>query len=182
MKYLLAFILIFGFMTASSKAHCAGCNTDKHDNTSTSASVEKKTNSIIETAHEAGSFQTLLAALEATKLDKALAGEGPFTVFAPTDEAFASLPKGMVESLLKDKKKLESILTYHVLEGTVKSAEVVNIDEARTLNGQFISVKVSDGQVNIDNAKVVVADIMCDNGVIHVIDKVMLPKMETSEK
>lgn len=182
MRYLLAFALIFGFMTASLDAHCGGCNSDKHDKTATSASVEKKTYSIIETAKKAESFKTLLTAIETAGLDKALAGEGPFTVFAPTDEAFAALPEGTVEALLKDKKKLASILTYHVLEGAVKSADVVKIDKAQTLNGQSVSIKVSDGEVNIDNAKVVMVDIMCDNGIIHVIDKVILPRMETSEK
>lgn len=182
MRYLLTFILFFGFITASLEAHCGGCSTDKHDNTSTSASVEKKTNSIIETAKKAGSFKTLLAAIEATNLDKALAGEGPFTVFAPTDEAFAALPKGTVEALLKDKKKLASILKYHVLEGAVKSADVVKIDKAQTLNGQSISVIITDNQVNIDNAKVVMVDIMCDNGIIHVIDGVIFPRMETGKK
>ena len=181
MRYLLAFILIFGLMATSSEAHCGACGTEKaHDHTfKTSAKTDLAT--IIETAKNAGSFNTLIAAVEAADLGGALSGEGPFTVFAPTDEAFAALPEGTIESLLKDKGKLASILTYHVIEGAVKAKDVLGIDKAQTLNGQSVSVEVVDGQVMIDNAKVITTDIICSNGVIHVIDAVILPKMEKSK-
>lgn len=177
MRYLIAFILIFGLTATSSEAHCGACGSDKHDNKSTSASVKKDVNSIIETAEEAGSFKTLLAALKAAGLGEALSGDGPFTVFAPTDEAFAALPEGTVESLLQDKEKLASILTYHVLSGSVEAKDVVKINSAKTLNGQSISIKVKDEVVMLDNARVITTDIICSNGVIHIIDAVILPKM-----
>jgi uncharacterized surface protein with fasciclin (FAS1) repeats len=130
---------------------------------------------IIDTAVQAGSFKTLAAALEAAGLVKTLKGDGPFTVFAPTDEAFAKLPKGTVEALLKDKDKLTAVLTYHVVAGKVKAADVVKLHTAKTVQGQSLKVDAADG-VKIDNAKVVQADIDCTNGVIHVIDTVLLPK------
>jgi uncharacterized surface protein with fasciclin (FAS1) repeats len=174
MKYLLAFILIFGITATSSVAHCGACGAEKnHDHDSKSLKI----NSIIETASEVGSFKTLLAAVEAAGLGGTLAGEGPYTVFAPTDEAFAALPEGTVESLLQDKEKLASILTYHVLSGSVEAKDVVKIKNAKTLNGQSISIKIKDDVVMLDNAKVITTDIICSNGVIHVIDAVILPKM-----
>ena len=105
-------------------------------------------------------------------------GKGPFTVFAPTDEAFAKLPKGTVEDLLKpeNKKKLAGILTYHVVAGKVMAADVVKLTEATTVQGSKVSIKVSDGKVTVDAANVVKTDIGCSNGVIHVIDAVILPK------
>jgi len=131
-------------------------------------------NDIIETARTAGSFKTLLAALEATDLTGALQGDGPFTVFAPTDEAFAKLPKGTVESLLNDIPKLRSILTYHVVSGKVMASDVVKLSEAKTLQGQPVRIDASSG-VRINSARVVKADVMADNGVVHVIDEVLLP-------
>lgn len=177
MRYLLAFVLIFGLMATSSEAHCGACGAEKNHDHDSKASKIKEINSIIETANEAGSFKTLLAAVEAAGLSSALSGEGPFTVFAPTDDAFAALPKGTIESLLKDKEKLASILTYHVLTGAVKAKDVVKINNAETLNGQAVSIKVEDDIVMLDNAKVITTDIICSNGVIHVIDAVILPKM-----
>jgi uncharacterized surface protein with fasciclin (FAS1) repeats len=131
---------------------------------------------IVETAVAAGSFKTLAAALGAADLIDALKGEGPFTVFAPTDEAFAKLPAGTVEALLKDKKKLAAILTYHVVAGKVMAADVVKLSSAKTLNGQSVSIKVMDGKVMLNNANVVKTDIKATNGVIHVIDTVILPE------
>lgn len=132
---------------------------------------------IVETAVEAGNFKTLAAALAAADLVEAVKGPGPFTVFAPTDEAFAKLPKGTVETLLKpeNKAKLAAILTYHVVPGKVMAKDVVNVKGAKSLNGQRIDVNVSGSNVSVDGAKVVKTDIACSNGVIHVIDSVILP-------
>jgi uncharacterized surface protein with fasciclin (FAS1) repeats len=132
---------------------------------------------IVDTAVDAGSFKTLAAALQAAGLVETLKGKGPFTVFAPTDEAFAKLPKGTVETLLKpeNKAKLAGILTYHVVSGNVKAADVVKLKSAKTVQGQSVAIDAQDG-VKINNAKVVKADIDCGNGVIHVIDTVLLPK------
>lgn len=136
----------------------------------------QKAMDIVETAASAGSFNTLVAAVKAAGLVETLKGEGPFTVFAPTDEAFAKLPKGTVEALLNDKAKLTSILTYHVVAGKVMAADVVKLSEAKTVNGQSAKVVVGKDGVMIDNAKVVKTDIATSNGVIHVIDTVILPK------
>jgi len=130
---------------------------------------------IVDTAVKAGSFKTLAAALKAADLVDTLKGKGPFTVFAPTDEAFAKLPAGTVEALLKDKKKLTAILTYHVVPGKVLAADVVKVSSAKTVNGQEVKIDASKG-VKVDGATVVKADILCSNGVIHVIDAVILPK------
>ena len=130
---------------------------------------------IVDTAVAAGSFKTLATALEAAGLVDTLKGPGPFTVFAPTDAAFAKLPAGTVEGLLKDKPKLTAILTYHVVPGNVKAADVVKLDSAKTVNGQSVAIKVVDGKVIVDNATVTTADIEASNGVIHVIDTVLLP-------
>ncbi|AHM56076.1 putative secreted protein [Peptoclostridium acidaminophilum DSM 3953] len=133
---------------------------------------------IVETAVGAGSFTTLVAAVQAADLVDVLKSEGPFTVFAPTDEAFAALPEGTVENLLKpeNKDQLVSILTYHVVPGKVMAADVVKIEKAATVQGQEVTVMVTDGKVMIDDANVVTTDIVTSNGVIHVIDKVILPK------
>jgi uncharacterized surface protein with fasciclin (FAS1) repeats len=131
---------------------------------------------IVETAVAAGSFKTLAAALTAADLITTLKGDGPFTVFAPTDEAFAKLPAGTVEALLKDKAKLTAILTYHVVAGAVPASEVVKITSAKTVNGKDVSVAVKYGKVMINNATVVTPDIKASNGIIHVIDTVLLPE------
>jgi uncharacterized surface protein with fasciclin (FAS1) repeats len=137
---------------------------------------EKPTKDIVETAVAAGSFKTLVAAVQAAGLVETLKGKGPFTVFAPTDEAFAKLPPGTVEALLKDKAKLASILTYHVVSGDVRAEQAKKLTSAKTVNGQSLTIMLKDGSVMIDNAKVVKADIAATNGVIHVIDTVVLPK------
>jgi len=133
---------------------------------------------IVDTAVSAGSFKTLAAALGAAKLVDTLKGEGPFTVFAPTDEAFAKLPAGTVESLLKpeNKDKLTAVLTYHVVPGKVLAKDVVGLKSAKTVQGSEVKISVVDGAVMIDGAKVLKTDILCKNGVIHVIDSVILPK------
>ena len=120
-------------------------------------------------------FYTFVQMLKSTGIYEKLAGKGPFTVFAPTDDAFAKLPSGTVEGLLKNKQKLTDVLTYHVVSGKVMSKQVVGLRSAKTLQGQEISIDTSDG-VRINNANVVKADIETSNGVIHVIDTVILPK------
>jgi len=133
---------------------------------------------IVDTAVSAGSFKTLVTALQAAGLVDTLKSKGPFTVFAPTDEAFAKLPAGTVEDLLKpaNKAKLVAILTYHVVQGNVLAAQVITMNSARTVNGQSLAIRVNGGTVMVDNAKVIKTDIICSNGVIHVIDSVVLPK------
>mgnify|MGYP003572725874 FL=1 len=133
---------------------------------------------IVDTAVSAGSFNTLVAAVQAAGLAETLKGEGPFTVFAPTDDAFAKLPAGTLDDLLKpeNKEKLAAILTYHVVSGKVMAKDVMTMKEAKTVNGQNVMVSMQADTVMIDNAKVVQADVECSNGVIHVIDSVILPK------
>jgi uncharacterized surface protein with fasciclin (FAS1) repeats len=133
---------------------------------------------IVDTAVAAGSFKTLAAALQAAGLVDTLKGPGPFTVFAPTDDAFAKLPPGTIEELLKpeNKDKLVSILTYHVVAGKVTAAQVMKMNSAKTVNGQPLAITATGGTVMVDNAKVIKADILCTNGVIHVIDSVIMPK------
>jgi len=133
---------------------------------------------IVDTAIGAGSFTTLVAAVSAAGLVETLKGAGPFTVLAPSDSAFAKLPAGTVEGLVKPEAKgaLTGILTYHVIAGKHLAADVMKMTSAATVNGQLVEVKFTDGKVFINGATVVSADIVCDNGVIHVIDSVLLPK------
>jgi uncharacterized surface protein with fasciclin (FAS1) repeats len=142
------------------------------------ASAAEGKKDIVDTAVAAGSFKTLATALQAAGLVETLKGKGPFTVFAPTDAAFAKLPAGTVEGLLKpeNKAKLASILTYHVVAGNVKAADVVKLTEAKTVQGQSVKIKVEGGKVMVDGANVVTTDIAASNGTIHVIDAVILPK------
>lgn len=132
---------------------------------------------IVDTAVSAGSFDTLVAAVKAAGLVETLKGEGPFTVFAPTDEAFAKLPGGTLEDLLKpeNKQKLQAILTYHVVPGRVLAEDVSGLKMAKTVNGQSFKISMNNGSVYVDSAKVLKTDILCENGVIHVIDGVILP-------
>ncbi len=129
---------------------------------------------IVDTAVSAGSFTTLVAAVKAAGLVDTLKGAGPFTVFAPTDEAFAKLPEGTVEALLKDIPKLTKILTYHVVSGKVMAADVVNLKSAKTVEGSEVEIDASNG-VKINDSTVTTADVAADNGVIHIIDSVLLP-------
>jgi len=147
-------------------------------------SVDAQTNDkdIVTIAVEAGSFTTLAAALEAADLVGVLQGDGPFTVFAPTDEAFAKLPAGTVEALLADKEALTRILTYHVVAGNVGSAAVVGLSEAETLAGIMAPIEVRMGSVYVAGAKVTTADVTASNGVIHIIDAVMIPTEETPRR
>ncbi len=170
-------VLIIGLsalsLSAASFLYAGGCSTGDKAHSHATAKAD-----IVDTAVGAGSFKTLVAAVQAAGLVDTLKSEGPFTVFAPTDEAFAKLPAGTVETLLKpeNKDQLIAVLTYHVVPGKVKAADVVKISEAKTVQGQEVEVKVADGKVMIDNATVVKTDIMTSNGVIHVIDTVILPE------
>lgn len=132
---------------------------------------------IVDTAVASGSFKTLTAAIQAAGLTDTLKGKGPFTVFAPTDDAFAKLPAGTVDNLLKpeNKQKLVAILTYHVVSGRVTAAQVSKMTEAKTLNGKELAIRTDMGHVMINDATVTKADIECSNGVIHVIDTVLIP-------
>ena len=141
------------------------------------ANPQPSSQDIVDTAVAAGSFKTLVAALKAAGLVDTLKGKGPFTVFAPTDDAFAKLPAGTVDELLKpeNKEKLTAILTYHVVAGKVTAAQALKLHSAKTLNGQSLKISTESGTVKIDDATVTKADIQCSNGVIHVIDTVLLP-------
>ena len=184
-----ALILIGGVIFAMSMS----TGTNKVANTTPTESVEQmeqvdnnvaptmeeqkeEAQTIVDVAVKSGNFTTLVTAVKAANLVETLSSEGPYTVFAPTDEAFAKLPKETLDSLLKDPQKLASILTYHVVSGKVMASEVVNLTEAKTVNGQTVSVKVMDGKVLINDANVITTDIDASNGVIHVIDTVLLPK------
>jgi uncharacterized surface protein with fasciclin (FAS1) repeats len=133
---------------------------------------------IVDTAIAAGSFKTLAAALGAAGLVDTLKGAGPFTVLAPTDAAFAALPAGLVDKLLKPENKtaLAKVLTYHVISGSVKAAAVVKLSSAKSVEGSEVSIKVTGGKVTVDAANVTKTDIIASNGIIHVIDKVLVPK------
>jgi uncharacterized surface protein with fasciclin (FAS1) repeats len=143
--------------------------------TATAESMPDK--DIVDTAVSAGSFKTLVAAVQAAGLVDTLKSEGPLTVFAPTDEAFAKLPAGTVENLLKpeNKEKLVAVLTYHVVPGRVTSEKVAGLSSAKTVNGQELRISSRDGGVMIDDARVTAVDIATTNGIIHVIDSVILP-------
>jgi uncharacterized surface protein with fasciclin (FAS1) repeats len=134
------------------------------------------TKTIVDVASENGNFKTLVAAVQAAGLAETLSGEGPFTVFAPTDAAFAKLPPGTVESLLQDKEKLTQILTYHVVPGKVMASEVVTLPSAKTVQGGMVTIKAENGMVMVNDATVTQTDIEASNGVIHVIDTVIMPQ------
>lgn len=133
---------------------------------------------IVEVASADDTFSTLVAAVGAAELAETLGGEGPFTVFAPTNDAFKKLPEGTVETLLKpeNKEKLIAVLTYHVVAGKVMAKDVVGLSEAKTVQGTTVDIKVEDGKVFVDGAQVIKTDINCKNGVVHVIDSVILPE------
>ncbi|MCC2669222.1 MAG: beta-Ig-H3/fasciclin [Armatimonadetes bacterium] len=131
---------------------------------------------IVDTAVAAGSFKTLVTAVKEAGLVSTLKGKGPFTVFAPTDAAFAKIPKAKLEALLADKKALTAVLTYHVVSGKVMAADVVKLNSAKTVEGSEVKIRVAGGKVKVDDATVVKTDIACSNGVIHVIDTVIMPQ------
>lgn len=171
-KRILAFMFGMVVMLAFVSTSIAGSGCDYGK----SAKAETKAD-LVDTALSAGSFSTLVTALEKTDLVSTLKGDGPFTVFAPTDEAFAELPPETLAELLKpeNKEKLASILTYHVVPGKVMSDEVVNMKLAKTVNGKSLSIDADSNGVRIDNANISKADIVTSNGVIHIIDRVVLP-------
>ncbi len=178
--------LRFGAVAMSAALLFAACGEDTDSSApdttvaetteATEAVVEAPGANIVETAVAAGSFETLVAAVQAAGLVDTLSGEGPFTVFAPTDEAFAALPEGLVAALLEDTDTLAQILTYHVVAGQVLAADVVGLTEATSVQGDTIDITVSDAGVMVDGANVVTTDILTSNGVIHVIDAVILPE------
>lgn len=157
---------ILGLMLAG--AAVVGCGS-MGSNPSTASEAD-----IVDTASTAGQFNTLVTAVKAADLVETLKGPGPFTVFAPTDEAFAKLPKDQLNALLNDKQALTEVLTYHVVPGQVMAADVVKLDSAKTVQGQQVRIDARNG-VKIDDANVVKTDIVASNGVIHVIDRVILP-------
>ena len=172
MKKISLFLLgtAVSFLTVPALAQSPGCNAPS------SAQVANQTQDIVVTADSAGQFSTLLAALKAAGLSDTLKGAGPFTVFAPTDEAFKKLPPGTLEALLKDKQKLQAILTYHVVSGNLQAADVLAGAQLKTLQGQSLEASSQGGSASVNQAKILTTDIECSNGVIHVIDTVLLPK------
>lgn len=174
-------ILALAVITTANTAVAGDCGNNANNTSvkATMASAKTETTntnkSIVETAIGAGQFQTLVAAVKTAGLVETLSGNGPFTVFAPTDEAFAALPEGTIEALLKDKEGLTKILTYHVVAGKVTAADVAKLISAKTVEGQSLAIAANGKGVLVDNSKVVAADIMCANGVIHVIDAVLMP-------
>ena len=188
-KLFLVFALLFscslavGCGSGDKKSEDAGNKKQTANNESKSkdnGDQKSEAKDIVDTAVEAGSFETLVTAVKAADLVETLKGKGPFTVFAPTDEAFKKLPEGTVASLLKaeNKSKLSGILTYHVVSGKVMAADVVKLTSAKTVQGGEVTIKVEGDKVMVDGATVTKTDIECSNGVIHIIDSVILPKSE----
>lgn len=175
MKKLISTLALATALPLIASAHCGSCGAGEEADHS-HEKADKKAD-IVDTAIAADGFDTLVAAVKAAGLVDTLKGDGPFTVFAPTDEAFAALPEGTLENLLKpeNKDQLVAILTYHVVPSKVKSKDVKPM-EAPTVNGQTATIEVEDGTVLVEGAKVVKTDIYASNGVIHVIDKVILPE------
>jgi uncharacterized surface protein with fasciclin (FAS1) repeats len=171
-------VVLFGAallaLTASPARACETCGCSDV----ATAKPMAKSMDIVDTAVAAGSFKTLVAAVKAAGLVDTLKGDGPFTVFAPSDEAFAKLPRGTVEALLADKAKLAAILTYHVVPGKLMAADVVGSTWLETAQGQSVRISVSADEVRIDGARIVATDIPASNGVIHVIDTVILPRKD----
>jgi len=165
--------IVVAMSVAPAFAHCGKCGVgDEHSHAEEASTT---TDDIVAVAMSAGSFNTLLAAAQAAGLVDTLKSDGPFTVFAPTDEAFAKLPAGTVEALLADPDKLKTILLYHVVSGEVTADQVIKLTQATTVEGSDVTIKVKGGSVMVDNATVLKTDVMASNGVIHVIDTVMIP-------
>jgi transforming growth factor-beta-induced protein len=159
----------FPFATADA-CDCCGCSSGKP--------AAKKGKDIVDTAVAAGSFKTLVAAVKAAGLVETLKGDGPFTVFAPADQAFAKLPEGTIKALLADKPKLKSVLTYHVVAGKLAAADVIERSWLKTAQGQSLRVVAAGDEVRIDGARIVMTDIKAADGIIHVIDSVVLPRQD----
>jgi uncharacterized surface protein with fasciclin (FAS1) repeats len=174
----IAYIVSIFMVLALVLAACAPAATPEPTPEPTAEPTEEpmpEEQTIVDIAVADGRFTTLVAAFQAAELVETLSGDGPFTVFAPTDDAFAKLPEGTVEALLEDIPALTDILLYHVVSGEVLAEDVVMLEEAETLSGESVSIRVEDGNVYINDSMVVITDIMADNGVIHVIDTVLLP-------
>ncbi len=170
-KVIFALVLIVTMAAIPASAHCGKCGVgEEHSHASEAASSD-----IVAVAISAGDFNTLVAAVKAAGLVETLQSDGPFTVFAPTDAAFAKLPAGTVENLLANPDQLKQILLYHVVAGEVTASQVANLSSATTAEGSDVSIKVASGKVMVDNAQVIKTDVMASNGVIHVIDTVILP-------
>ena len=179
--------LIFGAVTIAAMAGCAAEGSSVEPKTAATTSTTttatdvstapKAQKDIVDTAVAAGKFTTLVAALKAAGLVDTLKSPGPFTVFAPTDDAFAKLPAGTVDALLKDKAKLTAVLTYHVVSGNVGASQAMQMSSAKTVQGKDLAIKTSGGAVMINDAKVVMPDVQATNGVIHAIDTVLMPPM-----
>jgi uncharacterized surface protein with fasciclin (FAS1) repeats len=177
-------ILGIGMMLSGAVAYAdssSGCSSSTAKAEKTSYEEHGQSHTIVDVAMGAGNFKTLVAAVKAAGLVETLQGKGPFTVFAPTDDAFAKLPAGTVENLLKpeNREQLIAVLTYHVVPGKVMAADVVSLSAAKTLQGQNLGIEVKKGTVMVDKAKVVKTDIVGSNGVIHVIDTVLTPQEES---
>lgn len=170
-RTMLSALVVLGLSGSAALAENSAC----HGEAQQAAYTQKK--DIVSTAQSAGQFQTLLAAAQAAGLADALKGEGPLTVFAPTDEAFAKLPAGTVENLLKpeNREKLVAILSYHVVPAKATAKDVAGMSEVATLSGKTLSISTHEGKVKVGQAQVVQADVMASNGVIHVIDTVLIP-------
>jgi uncharacterized surface protein with fasciclin (FAS1) repeats len=147
----------------------------------TTQATDAKKKDVVDTAVAAKDFKTLVTAVKAADLVKTLKGKGPFTILAPTDKAFAKIPKETLDGLLQDKKALAGVLTYHVIPGKAMAADVVKLESAKTVQGQPVKIEVKDDVVYVNNAKVIKTDIECTNGVIHVIDAVLLPPVKTEK-
>jgi uncharacterized surface protein with fasciclin (FAS1) repeats len=172
-KFAFVMVVALALSAGPAFAHCGSCGVgDKHSH---AAEAAKKTQDIVGVAVAAGDFNTLVAAVKAAGLVETLQGEGPFTVFAPTDAAFKKLPEGTVENLLANPDKLKQILLYHVVAGKVTADKVVGLDKATTAQGSDVAITVKGDTVMVNNATVVATDVMASNGVIHVIDTVIIP-------
>ncbi len=176
-RFNLTLLLVFAFVLAACSPAVESTEEPAPEPALTEEPMEAPS-TIVDIAVADGRFTTLVAALQAAGLDTTLAGEGAFTVFAPTDEAFAALPEGTVEALLEDIPALTDILLYHVVDGTVLAETVVTLDSAATLQGSDVAITVEDGKVMVNDANVIITDIEASNGVIHVIDAVLLPPAE----
>ncbi|MDX2437747.1 MAG: fasciclin domain-containing protein [Acidobacteriota bacterium] len=164
-------LAVLALIAGPAFAHCGKCGVgDEHSHAS-----EASNNDIVAVAISAGSFNTLVAAVQAAGLVETLQSDGPFTVFAPTDEAFAKLPAGTVENLIANPDQLKQILLYHVVSGKVTAGDVVKLSDAATAEGSDVMIKVNGNGVMINNANVIQTDVMASNGIIHVIDTVLIP-------
>ena len=174
-KTVFVMIILSLVVSAPAFAHCGACGSGDDKGHDHSHASEAALADIVGVASAAGSFDTLLAAAKAAGLVETLQSEGPFTVFAPTDDAFAKLPEGTVENLLANPDKLKQILLYHVVSGKVSAKDVVGLSSATTVQGSDIAISVKGDTVKINNATVIQADVMASNGVVHVIDTVIVP-------